>query len=213
MIYASEEMCKSDFGKKLQYWRCERPDEWTMDEFIGEAEKLAEENAQLKAKIENVSADALSNYYENVELKARIAELEKPIAKIAILAEQLKLAKASTYHNRMGKLIEEVTGISLEKRKITKSQRSTQSEANHDNRTNMANGSFNRIDAGNLAGEGWKMKAELTKDGYIRITAETIVEAWALNGVWPVGIEITDRIKNQDRVIVDCTILNNEVEQ
>jgi len=52
------------------------------------------------------------------------------------------------------------------------------------------------------------MKAELTIDGYIKITAETIVEAWALNGVWPVGVEIADRMKNEDRVIVDCSILD-----
>ena len=52
------------------------------------------------------------------------------------------------------------------------------------------------------------MKAEITRDGYIQITAETIVEAWALNGVWPVGMSVEHRGKNQDRVIVDCSILN-----
>lgn len=55
------------------------------------------------------------------------------------------------------------------------------------------------------------MKAELTKDGYIKVTAETIVEAWALNGVWPVKIEPLERDRNQDRVIIDCTILCEEV--
>jgi hypothetical protein len=27
------------------------------------------------------------------------------------------------------------------------------------------------------------MKAELTKDGYVKITAETVTEAWALKGL------------------------------
>ena len=34
------------------------------------------ENAALKTKIEAVSGDALSNFYQNIELKARVAELE-----------------------------------------------------------------------------------------------------------------------------------------
>ncbi len=57
------------------------------------------------------------------------------------------------------------------------------------------------------------MKAELTKDGYIKVTAETIVEAWALNGVWPIAGVDSDNVidRNQDRVIIDCTILCEEV--
>jgi len=51
------------------------------------------------------------------------------------------------------------------------------------------------------------MKVELTKEGYIQVTAETIVEAWALNGVWPLDDKVRD--KNQDRVMVDCSILSN----
>jgi hypothetical protein len=50
------------------------------------------------------------------------------------------------------------------------------------------------------------MKVELTKEGYIKVIAETIIEAWALNGVWPID-DIMSRDKNEDRVIVDCTIL------
>ena len=51
------------------------------------------------------------------------------------------------------------------------------------------------------------MRAELTKEGYIKVIAETIIEAWALNGVWPIG-DIMSRDKNEDRVIVDCSILS-----
>lgn len=52
------------------------------------------------------------------------------------------------------------------------------------------------------------MKATLTREGYIKITAETIVEAWALNACWPLDPskrKINE--KNEDRVIVDCGIL------
>ena len=57
MIYASEDMCKSELGKRLQYWRCERPSEWIMDEFIGGVEKLSEENAQLKARVAELESE------------------------------------------------------------------------------------------------------------------------------------------------------------
>lgn len=50
------------------------------------------------------------------------------------------------------------------------------------------------------------MKCELTREGYIKITAETITEAWALEGVWPTE-NIMERDKNEDRVIIDCSIL------
>jgi len=33
-------MSEQPLSKKLQYWRAERPDEWTMDEFIRDAGKL-----------------------------------------------------------------------------------------------------------------------------------------------------------------------------
>lgn len=41
MVYVSEDQCESRLGKKIQYWRAERPDEWTMDEFIRDAEIMA----------------------------------------------------------------------------------------------------------------------------------------------------------------------------
>ena len=57
------------------------------------------------------------------------------------------------------------------------------------------------------------MKCELTKEGYIQITAETIMEGWALNGVWPIHKEILCRLKNQDRVIIDCAVLMDNTAQ
>jgi hypothetical protein len=53
------------------------------------------------------------------------------------------------------------------------------------------------------------MKVELTKEGYIKVIAETITEAWALNGVWPIG-DIMSRDKNEARVIIDCSILRTD---
>jgi hypothetical protein len=37
-VYASEKDCKSPLGKKMHYWRVQRPDEWAMDEFIRDAD-------------------------------------------------------------------------------------------------------------------------------------------------------------------------------
>ena len=47
------------------------------------------------------------------------------------------------------------------------------------------------------------MKAELTRDGYRKVTAENITEAWALNTVQPVA----DNPDSQGKFIVDCSIL------
>lgn len=54
------------------------------------------------------------------------------------------------------------------------------------------------------------MKVELTRDGFIKIIAETYTEAWALNGIWPVGVDFMERDRNIDRCIVDCSILQDE---
>lgn len=42
---------KSDLGKKLQVYRADRPDEWTMDEFTREAEKMQVRNAEFEAAL------------------------------------------------------------------------------------------------------------------------------------------------------------------
>lgn len=52
------------------------------------------------------------------------------------------------------------------------------------------------------------MKAELTKDGYVKITAETITEAWALNITCPPEAEECKRCGIFPRkVIIDGSIL------
>jgi hypothetical protein len=39
---------KKTLAEELQCWRCERPDEWKMDEFIREAQKLIDELEECK---------------------------------------------------------------------------------------------------------------------------------------------------------------------
>ena len=50
--YASEEDCKSELGKQIQRYRADRPDEWTMDEFIRGAEAMQTENERLNVQLE-----------------------------------------------------------------------------------------------------------------------------------------------------------------
>ena len=43
MVYCDQDMCESKLGKLMQAFRADRPDEWTMDEFIGMAEQMHKE--------------------------------------------------------------------------------------------------------------------------------------------------------------------------
>ena len=43
MVYCDQDMCESKLGKLMQAFRDDRPDEWTMDEFIGMAEQMHKE--------------------------------------------------------------------------------------------------------------------------------------------------------------------------
>ena len=60
-IYATEDDCKSVLGKKIQYWRAERPNEWIMDEFIDGAEKQAAEIERLQAQIDSLMLEYCPN--------------------------------------------------------------------------------------------------------------------------------------------------------
>jgi chromosome segregation ATPase len=93
---------------------------------------LEKENADLKVQIAELKASDTKNALEFLALAGemqekskRVTELEEAVSKIAVLADQLKLSKASTYHNRMGELIEDVTGVTLEKRNTSKTHKST----------------------------------------------------------------------------------------
>jgi hypothetical protein len=54
MVYATPDDCKSELGKKMQYMRAERPDEWTMDEFIRGVEEMEEKIRKLQTTLKNV---------------------------------------------------------------------------------------------------------------------------------------------------------------
>ena len=43
MVYCDQDMCDSKLGKLMQAFRADRPDEWTMDEFIWMAEQMHKE--------------------------------------------------------------------------------------------------------------------------------------------------------------------------
>lgn len=54
-VYAHEDDCKSQLGKKIQRWRAERPDEWTMDEFIRDADAMHERIKELEEVVNAVA--------------------------------------------------------------------------------------------------------------------------------------------------------------
>ena len=64
MVYCEQSMCESKLGKLMQAFRADRPDEWSMDEFIGMAEdmnkakdKLEQMNQELLAKLEQCAKE------------------------------------------------------------------------------------------------------------------------------------------------------------
>ena len=56
-VFATPDDCNSELGKKMQQWRSDRPDEWTMDEFIREVEKLDAAFKAAKAYIDSSVCD------------------------------------------------------------------------------------------------------------------------------------------------------------
>ena len=48
MVYCDQDMCESKLGKLMQSFRADRPNEWTMDEFIGMAEQMHKEIETLR---------------------------------------------------------------------------------------------------------------------------------------------------------------------
>ena len=48
MVYCDQDMCESKLGRLMQAFRADRPDEWTMDEFIGMAEQMHKEIERLR---------------------------------------------------------------------------------------------------------------------------------------------------------------------
>lgn len=55
MVYCDPDMCESKLGKLMQAFRADRPDEWTMDDFIRMAEEMHKTNRELLAALEEIS--------------------------------------------------------------------------------------------------------------------------------------------------------------
>ena len=52
------------------------------------------------------------------------------------------------------------------------------------------------------------MKVELTKNGHIKIIAETVTEGWALNAVWPPGTDICEKCgSTPHKLLIDASVL------
>lgn len=59
---------------ELSKWRCDRPDEWKMDEFIRNAEKLESERDALAAKIFQFRAVCMGDYEEHLRKEGKTPE-------------------------------------------------------------------------------------------------------------------------------------------
>lgn len=55
MVYCDPDMCESKLGKLMQAFRADRPDEWTMDDFIRMAEEMHKTNREFLAALEEIS--------------------------------------------------------------------------------------------------------------------------------------------------------------
>lgn len=53
IVYATPDDCKSALGRRMQYWRSERPDEWIMDEFIAGVEDMYDRIKKLEFMVEH----------------------------------------------------------------------------------------------------------------------------------------------------------------
>lgn len=75
-VYVIEDQCKSKLGKRMQHMRAERPDEWTMDEFIHGVEQLDAENKKLKEVITKCqqSIGAAGVYLRKAEYSKAMSE-------------------------------------------------------------------------------------------------------------------------------------------
>ena len=73
-----------------------------------EISQLKRENAELKAKIEKVSGDALSNYYENVELKTKVAKLDSCNYELQML---LRADKASLEYVQAQAILKAISAL------------------------------------------------------------------------------------------------------
>lgn len=58
MVYCEGVEVESKLGKIIQSFRCDRPDEWTMDDFIRMAEEMHMEIERLKLELERTKCQS-----------------------------------------------------------------------------------------------------------------------------------------------------------
>lgn len=106
-------MSNKSLVEQLKFWRAERPDEWTMDEFIRDAEKLEQDRNELAAQVERLH-DALSLQlndcinFDGAKLSDCILEhsakvlTEQPPTALAALKAQWQAEAITEFMNTVG---------------------------------------------------------------------------------------------------------------
>tara|TARA_R110002060_G_scaffold18120_9_gene25009 strand:+ start:479 stop:754 length:276 start_codon:yes stop_codon:yes gene_type:complete len=70
---------KSELGRKLQNYRADRPDEWTMDEFTKCAEAMQDRILELENALNGVIASPHSKLSEGALLEVRQSDIDVAI--------------------------------------------------------------------------------------------------------------------------------------
>ena len=79
----------SDLREHLASWRAERPDEWTMDEFIRKALTLQSANDELEAKYAQACADKGESEESFSILRDKAKELEARVKDLESIVEPM----------------------------------------------------------------------------------------------------------------------------
>lgn len=103
VVYAAEEDCKSKLGKQIQRYRADRPDEWTMDEFIRGAEEQAVTILARDAEIEELKAKYIA---EMKYTGGQRSEIERLRGRLNVLQdaadhELLDIPRSGPIHNAL----------------------------------------------------------------------------------------------------------------
>ena len=69
-------------SEKIKWMRCERPDEWIMDEYIQDAKKLEAQNAKLQRERDDLQECFDTCYDELTATRDANDELEKEVAEL-----------------------------------------------------------------------------------------------------------------------------------
>ena len=53
-VYATQEDCTSELGRRMQAFRADRPSEWLMDDFIRDADSMEEKISRLEQALKSI---------------------------------------------------------------------------------------------------------------------------------------------------------------